>query len=401
MDLGDRRRARAGWAGNRRSTAGNPPRRSAPAPASGRPAPHGRPRSGCPAGGACATPAWGSSVPAPAAGGTCAAFNCSRSSARNAPRRSVLERRRRSSRRLRPSVRPCSPHPFPSHSRNAGIGDEVEQIVEPTMRIVVRPTVQLGLDLQYPPLGLQQGRGHGALGIHQRPPGIPVTSATTCWRPSPCDRLSRPRTTTEPPPRPAPSADDAPALPPRWPRGARATPDGSHVHIEVDRRVRRPALPLRHRHGYAADIHRGLPAGCHITTGSSPHRNSERVRTATSPYPPDLSWWAVKGRQTLVSRVHLPVSLAGPAPSGSAGTSRRCQGCSHPPRRLPDQAALSFTQPLRRPGVEGLSPPLDFRAPRGAHGLRPSHPRRRSSSATSCGRALITIFEPGGHPAAN
>ncbi|MGA6160771.1 hypothetical protein ACPEIC_46555, partial [Stenotrophomonas sp. NPDC087984] len=26
-----------------------------------------------------------------------------------------------------------------------------------------------------------------------------------------------------------------------------------------------------------------------------------------------------------------------------------------------DQAALSFTQPLRRPGVEGLSPPLDFK----------------------------------------
>ncbi|MER5599276.1 hypothetical protein, partial [Streptomyces sp. NPDC002265] len=25
------------------------------------------------------------------------------------------------------------------------------------------------------------------------------------------------------------------------------------------------------------------------------------------------------------------------------------------------QAALSFTQPLRRPGVEGLSPPLDFK----------------------------------------
>ena len=86
-----------------------------------------------------------------------------------------------------------------------------------------------------------------------------------------------------------------------------------------------------------------------------------RVRTATSPYPPDLSWWAVKGRQTLVSRVHLLVSLTGPASSGSADTSRRCQGCSHPHQHLLDQAALSFTQPLRRPGDEGLSPPSDFR----------------------------------------
>jgi len=86
-----------------------------------------------------------------------------------------------------------------------------------------------------------------------------------------------------------------------------------------------------------------------------------RVRTATSPYPPDLSWWAVKGRQTLISRVHLLVSLTGPASSGSADTSRRCQGCSHPHQHLPDQAAPSFTQPLRRPGDEGLSPPFDFR----------------------------------------
>jgi hypothetical protein len=32
----------------------------------------------------------------------------------------------------------------------------------------------------------------------------------------------------------------------------------------------------------------------------------------------------------LVPRVHLPVSLAGPAPSGSSGASRRCRGCSPP-----------------------------------------------------------------------
>ncbi len=42
-------------------------------------------------------------------------------------------------------------------SRNAGIGDEIEQVIEPAMRIIAGPTVQLGLDLQYPALRLEQG----------------------------------------------------------------------------------------------------------------------------------------------------------------------------------------------------------------------------------------------------
>jgi hypothetical protein len=48
------------------------------------------------------------------------------------------------------------------------------------------------------------------------------------------------------------------------------------------------------------------------------------------------------------SRVLLSVTLAGPAPSGSAGTSRLCQGCSRPPRHHPDQAAPSFALLLRQ-----------------------------------------------------
>jgi hypothetical protein len=210
--------------------------------------------------------------------------------------------------------------------------------------------VQLGLDLQYPPLSPERAEQRFTR-IHQRSPGLPVLPPLTCWPPSPCGRLSRPRTTTEPPPRPVPSADDVPALPACWLHAARATPDGSHVHLRVDRQVRRPALPLRHRHGYAADIHRGLPTARHIPAGSSPTTRRWQVRTAPSPYPPDLSWWSVKGRQTLVSRVHLPVTLTGPAPSGSVGASRRCQGCSHPPRRLPDQSGrtggLLRRSPLR------------------------------------------------------
>jgi len=46
-----------------------------------------------------------------------------------------------------------APHPIPRHLQEGGIGDEVEQITEPAMRIIAGPTVQLGLDLQYPALG--------------------------------------------------------------------------------------------------------------------------------------------------------------------------------------------------------------------------------------------------------
>src|SRR5664279_4164422 len=51
-----------------------------------------------------------------------------------------------------------------------------------------------------------------------------------------------------------------------------------------------------------------------------------------------------------ISLVGLPVSLTEHGPSGSARPSRLCRGCSHPPRQPADQAASSFTPPLRRQG---------------------------------------------------
>jgi hypothetical protein len=74
----------------------------------------------------------------------------------------------------------------------------------------------------------------------------------------------------------------------------------------------------------------------------------------------------VTGRQTLVPLVRRLVLLAGPTPSGSAGASRRCQGCSRPPVRLHGQAALGFTALLRQTGGGVLSPPPGMMAPRGA-----------------------------------
>jgi hypothetical protein len=77
------------------------------------------------------------------------------------------------------------------------------------------------------------------------------------------------------------------------------------------------------------------------------------------PYPPGLG--PVLRLRSVVAGsplLHLPDSLAGPGPSGSAVPSRRCQGCSHPHPRPRARAAPSFTGLLRQPSGGVLSPPL-------------------------------------------
>ena len=76
----------------------------------------------------------------------------------------------------------------------------------------------------------------------------------------------------------------------------------------------------------------------HPLTGTGAHR----ARPLSARFEPV---YLSRDVMTLVSRVLLFITLAEPAPSGDTGTSRRCQGCSHPSRHLPDQAALSFTVP--------------------------------------------------------
>src|SRR5579859_4641985 len=100
-------------------------------------------------------------------------------------------------RRARPSI---APHPLPGHDQEGGITDEVVEVVEPTMGFVGSPLVQLGLDLQYPRFGLSGCRPR-CVGIHRRPPDIPIPNLRTRCPPSPCNRLSRSRTTARTPPR--------------------------------------------------------------------------------------------------------------------------------------------------------------------------------------------------------
>ena len=115
-------------------------------------------------------------------------------------------------------------------------------------------------------------------------------------------------------------------------------------------------MSLRHRHGYAADLPRGLPGSSCTTAPGVPRPH---VRDGCAPLPAQIrqvrAGACIKGRNTPVPRVLLSVSLAGPAPSGSTGPSRLCQGCSHPPRHHPDQAAPSSTALLRQGSAAKVS----------------------------------------------
>ena len=135
------------------------------------------------------------------------------------------------------------------------------------------------------------------------------------------------------------------ACPPSpWLDGGRATPDGSHVHYLTGRQVRCPAMPLRPRHIYAADLRCGLP-----TNDMQPVREFPTLMDGCaplpSPDPPGSSWWAdLSGLKTLVPHVHLLVSLAGPTPSDGAGASRRCRGCLPPSPASPRSGCPQLQQ---------------------------------------------------------
>src|SRR5664280_989936 len=80
------------------------------------------------------------------------------------------------------------------------------------------------------------------------------------------------------------------------------------------------------------------------------------------------------------------VSLTGPEPAGSPDLSRLAvppdfvTAAFRPPRRLPAQAAASFTGPPRRSSGAGLAPPLETAAPRGA----------RIADTSVCASDLVT-----------
>jgi hypothetical protein len=100
-----------------------------------------------------------------------------------------------------------------------------------------------------------------------------------------------------------------------------------------------------------------------------PHAHGRRVRTATSPDPPDFELAAHQEAYQCRFFAYACSSCSpGPAHPAVLDRSNFVEAAPHPSRRPPGQAASSFTPPLRRHGDEGLSPPFDTttlrRAPR-------------------------------------
>jgi hypothetical protein len=218
----------------------------------------------------------------------------------------------------------------------------------------------------------RSGRHHSVARLSASQP--PIRSRHHC-RPSPCARLSRtprqvvtPATATAAPPHPEPvSRRCAQPGARRWPRRPGQTRGGSRVHLSIARRRRHPTRPLRHRRGYPAARHHGLPIGTPTLRGVPRPRDEgdgcaslpaqiRQVRAGASLRGVERRFLAY----AFPSRSPHPRRLAVPTRHGFV------RAACHPPRHLPGQAAPSSTAPLRRDGGEGLSPQLDQQAPHGA-----------------------------------
>ena len=247
-----------------------------------------------------------------------------------------------------------------------------DRIGLPAAGIGRRPTVKVGLHLRYPP-----PRTHPIL------PGCVVVGrgVTIRWRifrhyslQSLLDTTAALRPVPGSPgpgvgllrllrrlrPTPDRSADGVPSPRPRWPRGPRADRDGSRVHLSIARRRRHPTRPLRHRRGYPAARHHGLPHP-HADSPGVPRLRDEGGRCASHPAQirqvrAGASLRGVERRflaYAFPSRSPHPRRLAVPARHGFVRAAPTHPGTSRD--RLPSASPSCCD----RNGGAGLSPPLE------------------------------------------
>jgi hypothetical protein len=130
-------------------------------------------------------------------------------------------------------------------------------------------------------------------------------------------------------------------------------------------------VPLQLRHGYAADLPRGL-----LTGGHNPvtELSIEWTHTADQPISARFGVGVSHLRGFDAGSSRTPFHLACRASTvWQCRPSRRCQGCSRLFPRFRDRTALSFARLLRQPNGGALSSPL---------GINSASWRTRPSSQT-------------------
>src|SRR5450755_4491448 len=285
---------------------------------------------------------------------------------------------------------PVAFHPFPRDEQRRGVADEVEQVTEALLLVPDCPSVQLGLPSQYPllrQLGIKQ-RGR----IHARPPERRLM-LRSCCPPSPCGRLSRPRTTTRTPPRPARIGRHR-ALPGRHQR------PGAHGTLPTFAMIRLTGLaagctPTAHPAG-TRSIPPATTSGSKSQTWSEPPSNRAASLLSTTHVHQVSGRSRNRGASTTTSlSLYLSVSLARARASGSAARPSHRQERLTSDARSRALAVPSFSRPLHQPGAvipagtdEMLMSVISFRmAPRGAGsiswGSRISARRRGSRDGSS------------------
>ncbi|MCW2859793.1 MAG: hypothetical protein JWP48_1501 [Actinoallomurus sp.] len=137
-------------------------------------------------------------------------------------------------------------------------------------------------------------------------------------RPWPCDRLSRPRTTTAAPPRPRPIGGRcAQPTHPRRPRNGGQDPRRFPCSLRFTRRRRNPTVSQRHRHEYAAVLPHGLPDGIGIPAKEFP---APLFRGGRAPPPAQISQvragLSLRDVTTPVPRALLSITLTVTGPFG-------------------------------------------------------------------------------------
>ena len=176
-------------------------------------------------------------------------------------------------------------YPLPRVHQKRRVIDQVEQVTEPASSILTRPTVQFDLHPSYRPESRIDIRPLHSTGVHRCIFEHCILSLTDTLPPFPMCAGS-PRLGVLRRLRPTPSVGRHRAYPPPHPQAGSRRWSGKKVvptFTVVRSTGEAPALPLRHRHGYAVDLHRGLPDPKSMPDREFPAQPARRICTANQP----------------------------------------------------------------------------------------------------------------------